>query len=107
MKLSLKKDMTWERSKARLRLDAQFQSRIIEAIGDKAALYAVKYASALAYMNGMPSPLIESAEEAQAIIAKNTEMQSRLAVIETERQALQTQIDKAGTMHDLARFLSF
>ena len=106
MKISLKKDMAWERLRARQRLDDIFLPKINEVTGGKAALYTVKYTAAMSLINGVPSPLIADQQEAEAIIAKNALMQSSLALIETERQALQAKIDQAETTHELALILS-
>lgn len=106
MKISLTKDIEKVRALARNRIDEMFAARINEAIGPKASLYSVKYACALAFLNGVASPLISSHQEAETIIAKNTKMQAALASIEGERQALQEMIDKAEAAHEIERLLS-
>lgn len=106
MKISLKKDMAWERLKARHRLDDIFLPKINEVIGEKSALYAVKYTAAMGLINGVSSPLIADLKEAEAIITKNAFMQERLASIETERQALQAQIDLAQTPSEIDKLLN-
>ena len=106
MKISLTKDIEKVRALARSRVDELFASRINEAIGPKASLYSVKYASALAYLTGVSSPLIASRQEAETVIAKNAEMQAALAILEGERQALQAQIDEASTAHEIERLIS-
>lgn len=106
MKISLTKDIEKLRASARNRIDEQFAARINEAIGLKASLYSVKYASALAFLSGVASPLISSRQEAETIIAKNVQMQAALAPIEMERQALQAEIDAASTAHDIERLIS-
>lgn len=106
MKISLSKDIEKVRAAARIRVDEQFAARINEAIGPKASLYSVKYACALAFLNGVASPLISSRKDAEAIIAKNTEMQVALAIIESDRQALQAEIDEASTAPEIERLIS-
>nr|WP_278388393.1 hypothetical protein [Brucella intermedia] len=106
MKISLTKDIEKVRAAARNRVDEQFTARINEAIGPKASLYSVKYAAALAFLNGVASPLISSRQEAETIIAKNTEMQAALATVENERQALQERIDTADTAQEIERLIS-
>lgn len=105
MKIALKKDMAKERATAREQLDNHFAIRIREAIGLKADLYVVKYAAALAVSNGHVSPLVASNAEATIIIQKNHDMQSRLASIEIERQALQAEIDGAATAREIDAIL--
>lgn len=105
MKIVLKKDIAKERQMAREQLDHFFAMRIATAIGPKAELYAVKYAAALAFSNGHASPLIENAAEAEAIIQKNHDMQAALASVESERQALQAEIDHAATARDIETIL--
>lgn len=106
MKISLTKDIERVRALARNRIDEMFAARINETIGPKASLYSVKYACALAFLNGVASPLISSRHEAETIIAKNTEMQAALAIIESDRQALQAEIDQASTAHEIERLIS-
>ncbi|APY14329.1 hypothetical protein GJU93_02560 [Brucella sp. 10RB9212] len=106
MKISLTKDIEKIRASARNRVDELFAARIDEAIGPKASLYSMKYAAALALLSGVVSPLISSMQEAEAIIAKNAEMQAALAIIESDRQALQAEIDEASTAHEIERLIS-
>ena len=106
MKLTLTKDIGAERKRARALLDEKFAALHAEVLGPKAALYAVKYAAAIAYLGGTVSPLIASRAEAEAIVAKNTDMQAALAAIEADRQRLQAEIDSAATAHELDLILS-
>ncbi|MBX8827259.1 hypothetical protein [Ochrobactrum sp. SFR4] len=106
MKITLGKNINNERIKCRQELDNLFAQRISDALGNKAALYAVKYSAALAHMNGVSSPLISGDADAADIIERNNDMQTALAVIETERQAVQAQIDKAPDYFSLQGILA-
>ncbi|GGB00778.1 hypothetical protein GCM10011491_31210 [Brucella endophytica] len=105
MKITLKKDMDKERKAARAHLDELFAPRIEAALGPKAALYAVKYAAALAGCGGWSTPLVPHAAEAAIIIEKHHEMHKGLALIEAERQALQAEIDSADNCIQLQAIL--
>lgn len=96
MKLSISKDMTAERLKARAELDEVFLPRISEVLGPKAALYAAKYAAALA----------GSAHDAEAIIAKHEAATAKIMQIEARRQELQGRIDAARTTFELQDILT-
>ncbi|WP_043062087.1 hypothetical protein [Brucella anthropi] len=105
MKIALTKDMARERQAAREQLDQLFAARIEAALGPKATLYAVKYAAALAVLNGDGSPLIAGAAEAETVIRKNHDMQAALASVESERQTLQAEIDRAKTAREIETIL--
>lgn len=95
MKLSISKDMAAERLKARAALDELFLPRINEVLGPKAALYALKYAAALA----------GSAPDAEAIIAKHEAAMATIMQIEARRQELQGRINDAATVSEIDRVL--
>jgi hypothetical protein len=96
MKLVLKKDMAAERTMARARLDDILVPRINEMLGPKAALYALKYAAALA----------GAAPDAEAIIANHEAATAAVMTIEDQRQALQARIENAATVFDLEEILA-
>ncbi|WP_273794689.1 hypothetical protein [Brucella intermedia] len=105
MKIALKKDMARERLVARERIDQLFAARLEAALGPKAALYAVKYAAALAVSNGHSSPLVMSLGDAHTVIQKNEAMQAALASVENERQTLQAKIDQAESAREIETIL--
>jgi hypothetical protein len=106
MKLNFTKSIDKERLRGRAEIDRFFVPLINGILGDKHALYVVKYTAAVAHLSGTSSALVEDDDEARTIIERHTSSLDALATIEQRRQALQSRIDACNTAAEVDALLA-
>ncbi|MBZ9653559.1 hypothetical protein [Phyllobacterium lublinensis] len=95
MKITGKKDLTVERLRGRAAVDAVMVPRINEAMGPKFALYQMKA------MLAQTGYVMSVGDEADDILTRFSSTAKTVAILETERQALQARIDSAATAAEI------